>query len=361
MVIVPLLMCLFFLRLLAPGLPLNVPAAVVDLDSSEMSRSMIRSLDATELVDITTHCNSYDEAMGLIHQGKVYGFFVIPPRFESDAIAGRTPSIEYYNNLTYFIPGTLTFKGFKTIAVSTSGAIVKAVLQSVGLPNEIVDAKLQPLVIQTHPIGNPWTSYAVYLSPSFTFGTLALLIFLMTVLSITGEIKRKSSVQWLASAQGNMLVAVSAKLLPHFIIWSIVSQACLSFMFCYSSLPCSNLPAMMLAMELFIIACQALGLFFCCVFPNPRLAFSMASLFGILSFSFTGFSFPVQEMYGAIAIFSYLAPVRHLFLIYATLGLNDFAIYYTRWYFLALLLFPILGVILLGRLRRVCLNPVYVP
>ena len=53
MIVVPVLMSLFFVSLLGEGLPKKVPAAIVDLDHSQMSRQLTRSLNAMELIDIT--------------------------------------------------------------------------------------------------------------------------------------------------------------------------------------------------------------------------------------------------------------------------------------------------------------------
>ena len=118
---------------------------------------------------------------------------------------------------------------------------------------------------------------------------------------------------------------------------------------------------MALAVLLFVMACQAMALFVVSVFPNPRLSLSVLSLLGILSFSLTGFSFPVQSMYGALAIFSYAIPVRYLFLIYVSDVLNGWPIYYVRLYYVALILFVPIGCTLAWRLKKACLKPVYVP
>ena len=106
--VVPVSVILFFVGLLDPGLPLKVPTAVVDLDHSPMSRAITRNLNATELVDISQELESYSDAMASIRRGEIYGFFIIPANFERDAVAGKKPTLEYYNNLTYFVPGTLT-------------------------------------------------------------------------------------------------------------------------------------------------------------------------------------------------------------------------------------------------------------
>ncbi len=361
MVIVPLLLMFFFVGLLEPGLPSKVPTAIVDLDQSEMSRRLTRNLAATELISIDMACESYDKAFEAIRRGEIYGFFVIPADFQRDVVAGRKPSLEFFNNLTYFVPGTLAFKGFKTVAVTTTAGVVRTQLVSLGATDEVVMPMLQPVAIADNPIGNPWLNYSIYLSPSFLFGCMALLIMLVTTFGITMEIKHGTSVEWLSTAHGSMFVALAGKLIPHFVVWSVMGQFLLSLLFCYLKFPCGDLPALMVAMELFIIATQAVAVLFASLVPNPRLAITMSSLVGILTFSFAGYSFPVQDMYGAVGIFSYLVPVRHLFQIYVFAGLDSFPIYYCRYYFAALIVFPLVASTLVWRLRKACINPVYVP
>ena len=361
MVAVPLLILLFFVGLLSPGLPLKVPTAIVDYDHSELSRQVTRNLNATELIDIDRHLESYDDAMAAIRRGEIFGFFVIPVDFQKDALAGNTPTLEYYNNLTYFVPGTLAFKGFKTVSVTTAMGIVKSKIQALGVSDDVAGGLIQPVSVAQHPIGNPWMNYNYYLSPSFCLGAMALMIMLMTVFSITMEIKNGTSPQWLASAHDNIILAMAGKLLPHFVVWSVICQFMLSLFFCYFHFPCGHLGLLSIAIELFVIANMAMGMLWSSIVPNPRFALILAALTGILSFSFLGFSFPVQSMYGAIAIFSYIMPTRYMFLIYITNGLNDFPLYYSRFYFIALIAFPFVCALLLPRLKRACMKPVYVP
>ncbi len=362
MVLVPVLMALFFVDLLGPGLPLKIPSAIVDLDHSPMSRSISRSINSTELIDITQKLESYDAAMDATRKGEIFGFFIIPANFQSDAIAGRTPTLEYYTNMTYFVPGTLAYKGFKTVAVGTAGSMVRTTLVSAGADPATVGSLIQPLSVDIHPIGNPWTNYSYYLTPSFLAGLFALMIMLVTTFSITTEIKYGTSADWLATARGRMSVALFGKLIPQFVIWVVASMFMLSLLYGYRHFPMNgSMWSMVAATSLFVVASQAMGVLFASIVPNPRLSMTLAALTGILSFSFVGFSFPVQSMYGAIAIFSYLMPVRYYFLIYINEALNGVPLYYSRWFFVALIAFPFVCSMLIGRLKKACLQPVYVP
>lgn len=362
MVLIPVVVAVFFVSLLGVGLPQQLPTSVVDLDQSAMSRQIRRTIDTSQLVDISCDAESYTEALGQVRRGEVYGFFVIPANFQRDVLAGRKPTLEYFTNMTYFVPGTLAFKGFKTVAVTTSGGVMKTTLESMGIPDTTVEGLLTPVVIDLNPLNNPWMNYSIYMSPSFTMATFVLMIMMMSVFSITGEIKQGTSRQWLATNGNSMTRALVTKMLPHTIVYFCVGLLLLWIYFGWQHFPLhDNLGWMILATFLVVIASQGFALFISCVVPNPRLAFSICALFGVLSYSFTGFSFPVDNMYGAIAIFSYLAPVRYWYLIFINQALNGVAVYYSRWFFAALILFPLLSWVLCGRLKKAMLNPVYVP
>lgn len=362
MTIVPLACAFFFLDLMKEGLPLKVPVGVVDLDHSSLSRRIGRSLDASELIDIRTDLESFNSAMTKVKSGEIYGFFLIPSDFQKKAVSGETPSLSFYSNMTLFVPGSLSFKGFKTIAVSTSGAIVKTTLVSAGADEAMAGELIQPLVINTHPLNNPWMNYSIYLSQSFLPCLVALLVLLMTVFSICEEQKRGTSVEWLREARGNMAMALAGKLLPQTFIFTCVGVAIQAVMFCYLGFPLNNNPLhIILGMLLLVMATQSFAVFIVEIIPNLRLAMCIVSLTGILCFSIAGFSFPVEKMYGAVGIFSYIVPIRYYFLIYIDQALNGIPLYYSRFYYAALLAFLLLPVLGMGRLRKHMENPVYVP
>ena len=350
MLIVPLVGAFFFVDLMDEGLPLKVPSAVVDLDHSSLSRQVTRNLQAGELIAVTELPESYTEALDLVRRGKIFGFFLIPADFERDAIGGRNTTITYYSNMTYFVPGTLAFKGFKTQAVT------------IGVPENMSGELINPVNFDLRAPGNPWLNYNIYLSNSFVPGLLALLVALVTAYTILVEIKHGTSRHWLESSGNSMITALLGKLIPQFIIWTVVGFAIQAILYRFCHFP-MNCPAwhMLLATVLLVIGSQWFAVIICCAIPNLRLAVSVCSLTGILAFSIAAFSFPVDQMYGAIGIFSYILPIRYYFLIYIDQALNGIPLYYSRFYYIALLVFPLIGLLGLGRLRKRCLNPVYVP
>ena len=362
MLIVPMLTALFFIDLMKSGLPLPVPVTVVDMDRSAMSRRVTRALNASQYLDITRSDDSYHEALSRLRRGDSYGFFYIPRNFERDCLNGPQPTLSYYANMSIFVPGTMSLKGFTTTAVVTEMGVVKTTLTALGATDAAAMSVIQPVVIDSHGLNNPWLNYSVYLNPSFISGVIALLVMLVTAFSIGEEIKRGTSPRWLDTAGGSMLVALVGKLAPQTVIFSAVGIAREALMFRFCHYPLNNHAShMILAMVLLVIACQAFAVLICEILPNLRLAITVCSLTGILSFSVVGFSFPVDQMYGGIGIFASLIPLRYFFLIYIDQALNGIPLFFSRSYYIALLIFPLLTFPLLRRLRRRCLNPVYVP
>ncbi|MDE6352557.1 MAG: ABC transporter permease [Muribaculaceae bacterium] len=362
MILVPLAVALFFISLMSEGLPLKVPTAVVDLDNSTLSRKLVRSLKAQELTDISMELTSFNEAIDKVRNGEIFGFFYMPRNLEKDAVAGNKPTITYYSNMTYFVPGTLAYKGFRTIAVTSSGLMAANEVVQMGIDESTAEILLQPMVIDVHPLGNPWTNYSYYLCNSFVPAALELMIFLVTIFSICSEIKTGESRKWLATADGSIIKALIGKLAPQTIVFLIVGLAIDSLFFKFNHFPMNgSWGVMLLAMLMFVIACQGFALFVTCVIPSERMALSICSLIGILAFSIAGFSFPVDQMYGAVGIFSYILPVRYYFLIYIDQALNGIPMYYSREYFAALLVFALAYIPLLFRLKKHLARPVYLP
>lgn len=362
MIVVPLGCAFFFLDLMHEGLPIKVPVAMVDADHSTLSRKVGRELNAGELVDITAEVESFHEAIARVRAGEIFGFFHIPADFQRKALNGETPTLSFYSNMSIFVPGTFTYKGFKTTAVTTSGGLVKTTLTSAGINETVAGSLVMPFTTDIHPIGNPCTNYAIYLSQSFLAAVMGLLVMLMTVFTICTEIKDGTSPQWLAAARGNMGIALAGKLLPQTIVFSAVGVAIQTVMFVFLDFPLHSNPwHMITAMILLVMSSQAFAVVVTEILPNLRFALSIASLVGILTFSVAGFSFPVDKMYGGVAIFAYILPVRYYFLIYIDQALNGLPLYFSRFYYAAMLLMLLVPVLGLRRLRGRLERPVYVP
>lgn len=356
------LFCFFFLSsLMEEGLPKKAPAGIVDKDGSSISRQLSQTLSGMEMVDVVATPESYTQARHLMQEGKIFGFFIIPENFEADLLAGRGPQISFYTNMTYYVPGTLLYKTFKTTAMYTKAGVASEVINSVGFTSDPT-ALLLPVNILARPIHNPFLNYAYYLCVSFIPGVLQLMIFLVTVFSLGQEIKYNCSRRLMRLADGSIIRALVAKLLPQTLIWLTLAVFMEAWLFGWQGYPMNGSWGWLTLSELlFVLASQGFALFVFALLPDLRLSLSVCALLGILSFSIAAFSFPVESMYPAIGIFSYIVPTRYNFLIYIDQGLNGIDIFYSRLWFVAYIIFMILPLSFLGRIKKAFLKPVYIP
>lgn len=360
--LLPLFCFIFLTSLMREGLPDHVPAAVVDKDGSMLSRNLTQTLADMQLVDLVAAPDSYTEARHKMQEGEIFGFFLIPENYEQDLMAGRAPEISFYTNMTYFVPASMLFKTFKATATYTKAGLAVSVINQLGVGEGNLEGMLLPINITTRGIGNPTLNYAIYLCNSFLPCILQLMILLTTCYTLGEEIKYHTSPEMLRLADGSIVKALAAKLLPQTIIWIVIALFMESLMFCWEGYPMHGSWFWITVSEiLFVLACQGMALLFFGVLPNLRLSLSISALLGILSFSIAAFSFPEQSMYPALGIFAWLMPIRYNFMIYSDIALNGLSVYYARYYFAAYFVYMILPLVMLPHMKKQMAQPVYAP
>lgn len=362
MVIAPIFCYLFFTTLMGKGLPTNLPAGVVDLDNTATTRNIIRNLDAFQQTEIVAHYASFEEARKAVQRREIYSFYYIPKGTTEEALSSRQPKVSFYINYSYLIAGSLAYKDQRTMSELAGAAIGQATLLARGATENQAIAFLQPIVIDTHALNNPWLNYSVYLCNTLLPGVLMLLIFLTTTYTLGVEIKENTANQLMKMADNSIVTAVVGKLLPQTIIFFISVSFYNAYLYGFLHYPChSGILPMLLAGLLMVLASQAVGVFFFGLFGSMRLALSASSLWGVLSFSISGFSFPVMAMHPTLQALSNLFPLRHYFLIYVDLALNGYPMVYAWHSIVALLLFMLLPFFVLKKLRTAMLHYVYIP
>jgi ABC-2 type transport system permease protein len=125
--------------------------------------------------------------------------------------------------------------------------------------------------------------------------------------------------------------------------------------------PCnSGIGAMMLLGVVTVLAAQAFGVFlFGAFIGQMRLSMCLCSLWGILSFSLAGFTYPVPAMDGLLQKLSWLFPLRHYYLIYVNQALDGYSVLYVWPSVVALLVFLLLPCTVLWRYRAAFLKYEY--
>lgn len=362
MVIAPLFCYIFFTTLMSSGLPQNLPAGVVDMDQSSTSRRVARNLDAFSQTGVVAHYSNVTDARIAVQKGDIYGFFYIPKGLSEKAQSQRQPKLSFYTNYSYLIAGSLLFRDMKMMGELTAGGASRSVLYAKGATEDQAMAFLQPIVIDTHPLNNPWLNYSVYLCNTLVPGVLMLLIFMVTAYSIGVEIKDKTSREWLRVSGNSIYRALAGKLLPHTVIFFLMGILYNVYLYGFLHFPCnSGIVPMLIATLCLVLASQACGVLMIGVLPTLRLGLSFASLWGVISFSISGFSFPVIAMHPVLQALSNLFPLRHYFLIYVDQALNGYSMAYSWTNYMALLIFMLLPFLIVNRLKEALIYYKYRP
>ena len=362
MIFAPLFCFVFFTSLMREGLPESLPAGVVDEDNTPVSRSILRNLDSYQQTEIIRQYSNFAEAREALQKNEIYGFFYIPKGTQEKASSQEQPKISIYTNSAYLIPSSLLYRDMKTMATMASAAVGREVLLAKGANMDQAMGFLQPIKMDMRPLGNPWLNYNVYLSNTMLPAVLALMILMVTCFSIHTELKDGTAREWLSLSGDNILKAVSAKLFPQTMLFSLMAFIYLVLLYGWMGFPLHNgFWPMFAAAELLILASQGFAVFIASAIPSLRWSLSLCTLWGVLSIPISGFSFPVMGMPAPLQALSYLFPLRYYFLIYVDQALNGVPLVYSAWFYVAMIAFIILPLVDISLLRKAAHEYTYLP
>ena len=358
--VAPIISLVILMAMMSEGLPNKIPIAVVDLDNTKTSRSLIRQLDAFPKTDIKYKSLSFKEAREKMERAEIYGVFIIPREFSKKAVSGDLPKLTFYTNNAFFISGSLLFQDLKTISVLASASVGLQMAEAKGYSRGEIMPVVQPISIESHPLSNPWLNYSIYLNNTILPAVLQLLILMFTVSCFGSEVKSGSAKHLMQLGNNSVIKVIIGKLLPYTVCFMLVALLFMSVFYYYNNFPLqSGFWPMFLNYLCLITGAQGFGLILLGVFYNYRMALSIASLIGSLSFSMVGLSFPALAMTPDLYALTFLFPVRHFFLIYVDQALNGLPLGYSLYHYAGLLAFMLVSFLLFGRIKKYLTENVY--
>ncbi len=362
MVVFPVLLVLFFTTMLDEGLPQDLPIGVVDHDNSATSRGLIRNLDAMQNSRVMYHFASVTEARNAMQEGKVFAYLYIPEGTAAKLMSGRQPNISYYYTMTCMTAGSMASKDLKTISMLGSAALGKATMSAKGASDEQIMAALQPVTIDAHMIANPQSSYNYALTTVFVPGILMLFMALLSAYALGMEMKFDTGKEWLARADGNILVAILGKYSVHALVFLLVIFTYQYYIFNVLHFPRLGGVWSIVRLTLLQVAASiGFGIFAFGLMPSLRMSMSISSLWMVLGISMSGSAYPVAGMDPPLQAMSWLFPLRHYWMIYQATVLNGFPVIDVWFHLVALVAFTLLPWFVLRKVKNAMLNYVYIP
>jgi ABC-2 type transport system permease protein len=358
--ILPVLTFLIFVGMFIKGVPRDLPVAVMDGDNSALSRKLVRMIDELPSVEVKYRTVSLEEGKRLMLQGKTFAFVVIPRNFEHDVMRQRAPKVyNYYNNQYLLIGGTINKDIYTAVRTLSVGINISTRLKKGELRTQ-AKVNVQPVELQSHVLFNPYTNYMYYLVSSLLPNMLHIFILFSAIFCIGVELKERSAGELMELAGGSMVKALAGKLIPYFVIFSMLGLFMNSLLFGILGVPLKgSFLLLMLGTLMMILAYQAVGVVFVILAANLRMALMGASFYASTAYTFIGMTFPIIAFPLPARIWAECLPLTHFMRIFIDQGIMGAPVRISIPSCAALAAFIVLPFIFSSRFKKIMSDEAY--
>jgi ABC-2 type transport system permease protein len=144
----------------------DVPISVVDLNHSQISRKLVRMIDANEFVNVTARPSNLAEAQNQFSHGDVNGIVLIPEDFSQKILWGEQATVVAYTDASYFLFYRQVLTGVLQSTATMSAGIEIQRMTAKGVTTEQAMAARDPLPLISNPLYNRSGGYATFVVPA---------------------------------------------------------------------------------------------------------------------------------------------------------------------------------------------------
>ncbi|MGL5287392.1 MAG: ABC transporter permease [Aeromonas sp.] len=190
--------------------PRELPVVLVDEDGSQLSRQLAFMADATPEVRLADQVATLAEAEQLVNAGQASGLLHIPHHFYRDIMLGRSVTVGYGGDASYFLVYGALAQGLAA-ASGTLAAKIKVVrLLTHGEPLAAASQGWSAVSLNLVPVFNPTMGYVDYVVP----GVFVLILhqILLMGAALVGATQNQITVRggegyWQSAPAGALLLA----------------------------------------------------------------------------------------------------------------------------------------------------------
>jgi ABC-2 type transport system permease protein len=274
------------------GLPTRLPIAVLDLDHSDLSRSIVRAVDAAPETMIAARVTDLSEGRALILSGRVHGLLLLQENLQRDVFSGRSADVVFFYNTQQLTIGNLVARGISAAVPAIATGIKVQLRTSEGEPVDVAQADIEPIPVRTNALFNPTLNYIYFLLAALVPTILQIVIVTSTAYSVGLDAEtphRFRTLRWLGNG---LWKAMAGKVLPYTILFLVVLDIADFALLRVFGLPLNGHRWLLVAAGvLFILSWQFIGALLALFFPTPR-AVSFATLLTSPAFGYMGVGFP---------------------------------------------------------------------
>lgn len=312
MIVLPLVSFALTWGLFSNQYPQDLPVAVVDLDHSALSRTIIKAIDATSVIEVSFRMSDPARAKDLMLRGRIYAMVILPHGLEDDVLRGMGAEVIGYTNTQMLLPGSIVSSGLSAAVATVSAGINFQSRLRRGEMNEAAMAHLEPVNIDRHVLFNPQLNYMYFLASALCPTFFQIFILMTSVMAMGSEFKHGTAEKWLETAGGSIWKAAAGKLAVYFMSFSLLGLVMLAIILNGFGVPLrGSLAGLMTATILLVMAYLGCSIILVFLFPSLRMALSAASFFSGTAFAFVGLTFPQSGMPGLGKAWSSMLPLTH--------------------------------------------------
>lgn len=295
----------------------EVPAIVVDMSRSGLSREFVRKVDATPDVEIITRASDMEEARNLLKEGKAYGIIYVPADFSKQVMRGEQATISLFTDMS----GMLYYKSLLASCTNVSldmNSRIK-IQRSGNTTSRQDELTAYPIAYEDVALFNPQVGFATFLLPA----VLVLIIqqtLLLGVGLIAGTSRENNRLKEIIPISRHYMGTyrvIFGKALAYLLIYAVVAVYLLiavPHFFGYVQL--AQLSTILWFILPYIMACIFFAMA-CSVFIHQREACMVIYVFTSVPLLFiSGISWPGSSIPSFWKVISYVFP--------STFGINGF-------------------------------------
>jgi ABC-2 type transport system permease protein len=308
-VLLPVLMIALLTGIFREGIPTGMAIAVVNLDRSDLSRSITRMLDAAPEVQVTHQALSLSEARALIVSGAVRGAVWLPPGLERQMTRGERPEIVTFYDNQHMSAGSMVARGARGAVDTALAGLRLSIRQGQGEAPAQAQTAVQPIPLQTHALFNPAFDYVHFLLAALVPTVLQILAAAGTAYAISLDFGPGRDPQELVRLAGGLLPAMLGKILPYTALFLLILGLSDVVLYGWLGVPLrGSLPLMATGAVLFVLAAQLIGALAFVATRDMGTAASIIAMITAPAFGFMGLGFPREAMSWAAQGWSALIP-----------------------------------------------------
>ncbi|HEY3645829.1 MAG TPA: ABC transporter permease [Gammaproteobacteria bacterium] len=257
----------------------HLRAAVADLSNTQLSRSVVASAQASQVVDIVAEAHSAPELESLLRDGKVSVGLYFPPDFARRAATSAEPAAQ------------LMVDGSDPTLLGVAQGLARVPLAARGAPRS------QPAALfELRNFYNPERRSAVDIVPALIGVILTLTMVLFTAVAIVRE-RERGNLEMLITTPVSTVELMAGKIGPYIAIGLIQVTIVLLLGWLLFSVPVvGSLATLYFAALLFIAASLGLGLLISTMAKTQFQAMQLTIFTFLPSILLSGFMFPFDGM-----------------------------------------------------------------